>query len=191
MASDPTSGDSIPPAFDLTRFLGPFPSEIEVSQVQRQITEAERSLDRFDAEARDKERDSRIRSRIQVYSTYISPIRRIPIELLTEIFSSLPNSCGLRVSFDDIDTPTLNLSHVCSSWRAVTLSTPKYWSNLDINLENGRTAMQKIVDVYLRLSGNSPLQLRLSASSETGDAVYHLDSVGYDVLGMLLDASGR
>lgn len=47
-----------------------------------------------------------------------TPIHKLPIELLSEIF--------LLASFDAPPVP-VQLSHVCSHWRAVTLSLPSLW----------------------------------------------------------------
>ncbi|KAJ7231042.1 hypothetical protein B0H12DRAFT_1029654, partial [Mycena haematopus] len=66
----------------------------------------------------------------------LSPLRRMPPELLTEIFSStLPSSkeawSGRRKHY--MDHSSWVLSHVSSRWRTISLSTPSMWSSITIN----------------------------------------------------------
>ncbi|KAF5371631.1 hypothetical protein D9758_003374 [Tetrapyrgos nigripes] len=118
----------------------------------------------------------------------------MPVELWEGVFLlSLPDFGGLQISHDEINAPSLDLSHVCSFWRAVTISTPTSWTSLDINLESCSSTMPDIVSLYFHRSGDSPLQLKLSALDEDGDGVLELEykSKGWDILGMLLEASSR
>ncbi|KAJ7123622.1 hypothetical protein C8R44DRAFT_559888, partial [Mycena epipterygia] len=64
----------------------------------------------------------------------LSPLRRMPAEVLGEIFSwTLPSVNTLRLwGFGVGDSPWL-LTHISSRWRTVGLSTPALWSLLVIN----------------------------------------------------------
>ncbi|KAJ7483447.1 hypothetical protein FB451DRAFT_106651 [Mycena latifolia] len=68
----------------------------------------------------------------------LSPLRRMPAEILCEIFSlTLPSlseatDCG---RFDVKNSPWV-LGHICSHWRAIALSSPSLWSLVVINLKN-------------------------------------------------------
>ncbi|KAJ7138180.1 hypothetical protein C8R44DRAFT_661234, partial [Mycena epipterygia] len=59
----------------------------------------------------------------------LSPLRRMPPEVLSEIFSwTLPSVSDLRqTNFSIADSPWV-LTHVSSNWRAVSLSIPSLWS---------------------------------------------------------------
>ncbi|KAJ7137954.1 hypothetical protein C8R44DRAFT_607011, partial [Mycena epipterygia] len=61
----------------------------------------------------------------------LSPLRRMPPEVLGEIFSwTLPSINALRFGgFGVTDSPWV-LTHISSRWRAVSLSTPSLWSLL-------------------------------------------------------------
>ncbi|KAI4528384.1 hypothetical protein K525DRAFT_166876, partial [Schizophyllum commune Loenen D] len=60
--------------------------------------------------------------RLQFTRAYLAPVRRLPLELLSDIFI---------YSVADEGDPTMvalmTLSHVCSSWRTVVWSTPELW----------------------------------------------------------------
>ncbi|KAJ7231034.1 hypothetical protein B0H12DRAFT_1029649 [Mycena haematopus] len=69
------------------------------------------------------------------HDAILSPLRRMPPELLSEIFSStLPS---LRETWDNrkhyMDHSSWVLSHVSSCWRMVSLSIPSLWSTIVIN----------------------------------------------------------
>ncbi|KAK0466605.1 hypothetical protein IW261DRAFT_1683506, partial [Armillaria novae-zelandiae] len=63
----------------------------------------------------------------------LSPCRRLPNELLTDIFIRCSSVC------DELDSP-LNpgafhwtLSHVCRKWREVAIGTPEMWSHIRLS----------------------------------------------------------
>ncbi|KAJ7498116.1 hypothetical protein B0H11DRAFT_2189846 [Mycena galericulata] len=61
-------------------------------------------------------------------TTIISPLRRMPREILGEIFSWTLSSAV----FDVRESPWV-LTYVCSHWRAVSISKPSLWSLVHIN----------------------------------------------------------
>ncbi|KAF7343717.1 F-box domain-containing protein [Mycena sanguinolenta] len=67
-------------------------------------------------------------------TTIFSPSRRIPSEILGEIFLwSLPSPCSLNVA----DSPWV-LTHVCRLWRAVAVSKSSLWTRIHLNFANGK-----------------------------------------------------
>ncbi|KAE9387109.1 hypothetical protein BT96DRAFT_756711, partial [Gymnopus androsaceus JB14] len=58
----------------------------------------------------------------------LSPIRRVPVEILSEIFelSCLPDN-GIVTASHDIVRRTTTLSKVCVAWRNASISTPRLW----------------------------------------------------------------
>ncbi|KIK54983.1 hypothetical protein GYMLUDRAFT_106902, partial [Collybiopsis luxurians FD-317 M1] len=65
----------------------------------------------------------------------VAPIRKMPPELLGEVFKSL--CCGSTgtnvVTKKDPYLQTVVLSHVCSRWRTIVQSMPALWSSIIIN----------------------------------------------------------
>ncbi|KAF8955981.1 hypothetical protein BDZ97DRAFT_1853913 [Flammula alnicola] len=67
---------------------------------------------------------------IEEYRALISPVRRLPIDILQEIFCHcLPTEHNALMSHHD--APVL-LARICSSWRSIALSTPELWSSIHI-----------------------------------------------------------
>ncbi|KAJ7671316.1 hypothetical protein DFH06DRAFT_1365996 [Mycena polygramma] len=108
-------------------------------------------------------------------------IRRLPTELLVEIFTQCWNS--FTPDFDDIDVvsasfateierlahaPLLDLSRVCSKWHAIALNTPSLWCDVQLDgvlwgptLDHIRKA-KKLLQVILRRGDALPLSVALS-----------------------------
>ncbi|KLO05383.1 hypothetical protein SCHPADRAFT_728437 [Schizopora paradoxa] len=106
-------------------------------------------------------------------TTISSAAQNLPEDLLYTIFlHTLPSH--IRFSTKSIVfnmvTP-LNLSWVCRSWRAIVLSRPRLWSEIDIlggfqtnskkELKNLITRLQRGIEKWLSLSSLSPLWLHL------------------------------
>ncbi|KAF5347074.1 hypothetical protein D9758_011624 [Tetrapyrgos nigripes] len=117
------------------------------------------------------------------------PIHNLPVEVLTQIFQLTAHCSGKNCSnlvtlvvdtlCDGVwhevtvhTTPTLDISHTCSHWRAIAISTPSLWSRLDIELylrvENEVTL--DLVNLYLSRSTPALLTLRLGGY-DLGDGV--------------------
>ncbi|KAF5340424.1 hypothetical protein D9758_013547 [Tetrapyrgos nigripes] len=189
--------DHIPlPPIDISRFGEPCPSDPEVRQIRQQIEYAEHHLNQDDQEMDlvVEKRNDVIRRRLKDYYAFISPIRKVPFELWSEIFAlaifSLPGCCSLQITYEDITAPVLELSHVCSLWRAAAISTPVLWSNMDVNLADV-TRIEKIVHLYLRRSEGSLLQLKLCALDDFDNGIEALTPCGWHVFEMLLEVSNR
>ncbi|KAF7328294.1 F-box domain-containing protein [Mycena sanguinolenta] len=77
----------------------------------------------------------------------ISPVRRIPAEILGEIFSwTLPS---MHEGFDTEECPWV-LTHVCRRWRAVALSTPSLWSLITIDFSNEQKYPLQMIRLQLK-----------------------------------------
>ncbi|PBK94353.1 hypothetical protein ARMGADRAFT_1062575 [Armillaria gallica] len=63
------------------------------------------------------------------YTAILAPIRRIPSEMLSEIFFHAQEEYH-RVF--DVSSPSWVLSWVCSSWRTVMVNCSEFWCNLDV-----------------------------------------------------------
>ncbi|KAF8886247.1 hypothetical protein CPB84DRAFT_1685141, partial [Gymnopilus junonius] len=104
---------------------------------------------------------------IEEYSLILSPIRRIPSELLQEIFYyCLPDHRNPVMSFKE--APML-LAIICRSWRSIVLSSPRIWARLHIPLllYNGHPdskmmlERRHLVDTWLSRSGTCSLSISL------------------------------
>ncbi|THU88165.1 hypothetical protein K435DRAFT_680403, partial [Dendrothele bispora CBS 962.96] len=120
------------------------PSELDVSQIEHEIASSSSDIAKYDAEIETLEgvlEELRKRkSEIQRYSderrNLLSPIRKVPIEILGEIFAASCGDNGLLITTvpeGKISAPTLVLSHVCSLWRNFVISTPSLWARMSVD----------------------------------------------------------
>lgn len=68
---------------------------------------------------------------LAIYKRVLSPVRRLPPELLMEIFSWTRNSQSYHVH--RMKGSPWVVSHVCKTWRAAALSCPELWTNFIVS----------------------------------------------------------
>ncbi|KAK7470146.1 hypothetical protein VKT23_001586 [Stygiomarasmius scandens] len=182
------------------------PSETETAQLFTIVRDCQQDLGRYDSEinfltkALDRLKDQR--QRLQRFTdehrTLISVVRRLPNELLSEIFA-LACADSLVVSRKQIFAQTLKISQVCSNWRKAVHSLPKLWSSLIVNLTNDRKGVNELVDLYLERSHGLPLTLKILARSTwfledeeyTSDWPERLSSQSWSIFSTMLEFSQR
>lgn len=103
------------------------------------------------------------------YKPISHPLRRIPNEILGEIFVELVNPSITtdyylqRPGYSDL---SLTFLAVCQRWKGVALSVPKLWSIVDIQLAHerpdvGPTSMETVLLTHLQYSKGQPLTISL------------------------------
>ncbi|KAK7058490.1 hypothetical protein VNI00_002124 [Paramarasmius palmivorus] len=109
---------------------------------------------------------------IQRRRSWKAPIRRLPVDVLKEIFTYVclgddRNGFSLDIrskgrEFRKITiAPTRRLHRVCFHWRSVTISTPSLWSSLRLDVVKMEEKHAALVDLYLRHSAQYPLKISL------------------------------
>ncbi|KAJ7725946.1 hypothetical protein B0H16DRAFT_1384123 [Mycena metata] len=134
-----------------------------LKRLDEQIAELQKSIDELT-----KERDT-IGDYVQAHKALLTPIRRIPLEILQRIFvACLPTHRNCVMSAKE--APVL-LGHICSSWRVLSLSTPRLWASLHIaepvRMPHSRNSLYRtlharrgeIAKTWLARSGQCPLSL--------------------------------
>ncbi|KAK7063428.1 hypothetical protein R3P38DRAFT_1773 [Favolaschia claudopus] len=109
------------------------------------------------------ERDDLMDS-IQQYRGILSPIRRIPTEIVTKI---------LRMVQQPLTEPShlWHITHICSRWRAIALDDPFLWSTIEIfaSFSNQTTIQQvfpaRMIKARLVHSKDVPLHVRFDWSA--------------------------
>ncbi|KAI5900179.1 uncharacterized protein SCHCODRAFT_01118157, partial [Schizophyllum commune H4-8] len=88
--------------------------------------------------------------RLQFTRAYLASVRRLPLELLSDIFI---------YSVVGQEDPTMialtTLSHVCSSWRTAVWSTPELWTHISAP----KSAPLELISTEVSLSGQRPLSV--------------------------------
>ncbi|KAJ7202082.1 hypothetical protein GGX14DRAFT_463762 [Mycena pura] len=97
---------------------------IEPSLRLKSLDQLQRAIDKL-AEER-----SSLAAYIDGHNALLSPIRRMPLDIIQEIFvACMPThrNCDMRAT----EAPVL-LGRICSAWRAISLTTPRLWSRVHI-----------------------------------------------------------
>ncbi|KAJ7858446.1 hypothetical protein B0H13DRAFT_2672502 [Mycena leptocephala] len=123
-----------------------------------------------------KERDS-LNAYVEAHKALISPIRRLPLDVIEEIFvACIPTHRNCVMSADE--APVL-LGRICSSWRTISLSIPRLWSRLHIvepirtyssspGLYEANVAQRlEVTNAWLRRSGTCPLSISFESNGHT------------------------
>ncbi|KAJ7483433.1 hypothetical protein FB451DRAFT_1364363 [Mycena latifolia] len=115
-------------------------------------------------------------SHSSVCSSALSPIRRLPAEILIQVFflrvwASMNqwelNSKDYAAEMNRLTRrDLLQLSHVCAHWRAHALGTPAFWRQIDLDLMFWSSKMLPLVETALQRSARAPLQVRIGAPEE-------------------------
>ncbi|KIK69479.1 hypothetical protein GYMLUDRAFT_152207, partial [Collybiopsis luxurians FD-317 M1] len=113
------------------------PGKIETSSILSIVAEAERDLLAYDKEIQRLEDTTRqltsLRARLtrfrDEHRSLLSPIRKLPAEVLGEIFSfaCLESGYALKLTRFFTKAVTMSLSQVCSAWRSIAVSSPRLW----------------------------------------------------------------
>lgn len=143
-----------------------------LSDLDTQITEVRAVLD---ALLRDR---AQAAANIQDAKHILHPIRRLPEDILREIFSSCvypqedylyKNDTGIVPCLDD-GNPRWTLSQTCRRWRYVALGTSSLWSCIDIDFDGFTRAQSMRVAFKLGLnverSGSRNLMVRIRSQSD-------------------------
>ena len=103
----------------------------DLTALDEQVRAAQQALNALLAKQR------KLKSQIDAHQALIHPIRRLPKELLQEIFLHCLPTAHLPV-MASAEAPML-LTRVCRPWRDLALSTPTLWSSIHIPIPRGRT----------------------------------------------------
>ncbi|KAJ7189150.1 hypothetical protein C8R46DRAFT_1244697 [Mycena filopes] len=110
-----------------------------------------------------------------------SPVRRLPTELLAQIFDlCAPSTASLVTSADDPADELervarkylLDLSQVCSRWHEVAMNTPRLWSTVALDTcrwdacSASTETLLSLVGLGLNRSGEHPLTLSLAVADD-------------------------
>ncbi|KAJ7634702.1 hypothetical protein FB45DRAFT_909603 [Roridomyces roridus] len=169
------------------------PTDDEAPTIQSLLTEASLRLKEVNDEIQEMWRayhkllmkHYNLQCYIDSHTALLSPIRRMPQEILQEIFiACLPTRRDCVMSAEE--APIL-LGRVCRAWRTLTLNTPRLWASLHIvdhgirpksdsdndefsdytePVENPRSSLvADVAQTWLERSGQCPLSISLQCDS--------------------------
>ncbi|KAJ7183776.1 hypothetical protein C8R46DRAFT_1308768, partial [Mycena filopes] len=160
----------------------------EITRVDQDIAALQVTLDRL------SRRRERLTEFVEAHLALVSAKRRLPEDILREIFAaSLPTECHSLMSRTR-DSP-LVFTYVCSEWRRVAFSMPRLWTTFHImpvreNLWTTPKLTSEGVKFWLEKSGSLPLSISV-AWSDHSDELHSNAEEGRRVLQTLAACSRR
>ncbi|KAH7887184.1 hypothetical protein F5I97DRAFT_1115314 [Phlebopus sp. FC_14] len=151
------------------------PIDAILAERQSQIMDLTQEIERVDdlcqtlqvIRAKLRERQSRVEESRQFHRGFTSAVRRLPPEILADIFCHcMPERpctpCGTAIP--------LVLTQVCQRWRSIATATPQLWSSLTIPLRRAvRDEYRLQYDAWMARAKSVPLVLAV-------ENVHHIDS---------------
>ncbi|KAL0569955.1 hypothetical protein V5O48_012004 [Marasmius crinis-equi] len=162
------------------------PLDLDMAQNKVILEQEEEQLRTYDGEIARlqaildnlKYQRNKVQDRVNKRRALVSILRRVPMEILGEIFGyCIAGSYGghsLYISRRCSSTVALNISQVCARWRSITLGLPKLWSTIGVDLYKLYFGVESIMKLYLGRSGNHPLKI---AFTTLGDVLWKLHAL--------------
>ncbi|KAJ7927992.1 hypothetical protein B0H13DRAFT_1013708 [Mycena leptocephala] len=153
---------------DFTRLIASNdpPPDSEISSIRDVVFEGQNHVDTLDAQihilqaslAQLVRRRDEIAEHVRQHRAVISPVRRMPPELICEIFAMLSSS---DLEEDMVINPPWYLGHICRSWRDTALSFTPLWSSITVpsQLSSEDTCTLSAIEAQLLRTANAPLDI--------------------------------
>ncbi|KAF7341195.1 hypothetical protein MVEN_01854700 [Mycena venus] len=97
----------------------------------------------------------------------LAPVRRVPPEILSEIFHCYVDLLGDQHECVDVKHGVWLLAHICSYWRTVALSTPQLWSSCGYACDTRVRNVVPLIQAWLKHAANHPLSIRFRCTTNT------------------------
>ncbi|KAJ7165456.1 hypothetical protein C8R43DRAFT_1104111 [Mycena crocata] len=177
---------------------GYVPTQSETKGIQTDLDSLSKELARLDSLIRDLsvQRD-KIKEVIGFNCALISPVRRLPDDVLREVFlACLPSHRNAVMSTRE--APLL-LCRVCSTWRVLALATPPIWASLHLHLGFVLQSEARALAAaqWLARSAACALSLSIAGAHPPSDGFLELlpmsgiPNPGQHILGALVQSTAR
>ncbi|KAF8910535.1 hypothetical protein CPB84DRAFT_1842536 [Gymnopilus junonius] len=119
----------------------------------------------------------------------LSPIRILPMDILTEIFDYFKET---RLSASSGIPPLLYITNVCSSWRSTAINKSGLWASIRITLEEGQMndGWASLVSLWLERSRDVPFSFSIKDLTGSNQGL-PISSVSFRILDLLRVHSHR
>lgn len=110
------------------------------------------------------------RETMTLLRSLLSPIRRMPTEILPNVFldSAIHDHLSLRHRSGVVDRESPDVASVCHRWRSVILGTPAFWASIHPSSTAGPNCLS-LLQLFIQRSQNTPLSIRLHVEASGRD----------------------
>ncbi|KAI5885923.1 uncharacterized protein SCHCODRAFT_02706341 [Schizophyllum commune H4-8] len=121
---------------------------------------------------------------LDVQDAYFAPVRKLPTEILFEIFFLC---CGQSTSLVGERCTPLDLSAVCKFWRDTMLSIPEIWTNFELYSDDqqsgpvNRDLLAPRLKAFLAHSRDLPLPQRIEYFADPESNLGRWNAVAFDI----------
>ncbi|KAI3611730.1 hypothetical protein WG66_007694 [Moniliophthora roreri] len=158
------------------------PSESATAVIRARVQVEERMLNRCIQEIKrlyqaieilEKER-AELEIRLSRRRSSLSAIRKLPVELWTNIFTEVCQSeeNALSVTHRKIIMPPVVLSQVCSRWREIIGNLPQLWTSISVDLFDLRWDVRDLITLFVEKSQMHPLKIQIHYCDPFASHVY-------------------
>ncbi|KAF7317413.1 hypothetical protein HMN09_00477700 [Mycena chlorophos] len=138
------------------------PADIDISLTRSALTEIKHRLSTLNTSidtlrsALDAQKAAykSVKRTQRAMKSVLSPIRRLPAEILGEIF--------VHYTKNNEGTAPWKLGHICHSWRIVALGLPALWAEVHVLYDAGTTRKREATAAQLSLCSAAPLSFRIT-----------------------------
>lgn len=138
------------------------PTLHEASLIRTQIEELERQNTRLSKSnpVAEVSQIQAVANQLDVLKTILAPVRRLPPEILGEVFFRMPTSEERPRNYQHT---VANISLVCRSWRDAALLTPRLWCNIWVRADTPLLSFDTVC-AWVARAGSIDRHLEISAS---------------------------
>ncbi|KAJ7739592.1 hypothetical protein B0H16DRAFT_1568538, partial [Mycena metata] len=159
---------TLPPALSRLFEFNAFPSSMESNLIAGYTEELESQIASVDeATVFLSRRRTELLQSLKKVQTLRAPIRRLPPEILQEIFTFAVSAAFDFGDISEVTPPVYNfapwlLTRVCHYWSTVALQTPALWAMVFLDLDTlGQRGMVPLTELLLTRSRNVPLSVKI------------------------------
>jgi hypothetical protein len=146
-------------------------AQADISRLDGEITRLQVVLDGLT-----NKRDA-LQTYTHSHTALVAPIRRLPPEVLSEIFLRYNDKNSLSY-LQRLNTAPLLLGSVCSRWRAIALSTPRLWTSFALAIRPKYLKSDAMLaKTWLARAGTCPLTICLTRQGHYQNAMKPLMNV--------------
>ncbi|KAJ3536900.1 hypothetical protein NMY22_g5828 [Coprinellus aureogranulatus] len=145
-----------PPALSHLLSSNDPPQAQEIGVIENVVTVIDEEIEGLEAQL------EKIRLKRQQYQSLLSPLRRMPLDVLGEIFSHTAGSEELESL-----KQTVTLCLVCKAWREAAYATHRLWRHIEIDATSGALSEWERVESWISRSGAAPKKLSVLSGIDT------------------------